>query len=343
MENMMLPTKRILGAVLSVTAIVSLTACGGGSTGSSSESGLTTIKMVQEWPTGDAQWIPWVVAKEKGYYKAAGIDLDIQVPPNTAATMQYLGTGRSDIAFSGTIDVVSAVGQDAPVTSIARYGNLNNGGIFALKGNPTDPKELVGKTIGTYGDAWSKAQLEIMFKHAGLSLDDVKLVTATDDDVPLLMEKKVDAITGTQMAEGSELSSLGVSDYEFTYSKDFGVPNAPVLNIAANTTWLKNNKALGEKFMQATVKGLNYARSHPDEAVSIFLKNYPKAETKAFATQQWKDVSTLFGPTSTEVTVSDLAQESAVWKELVTAAKQYKVSDQSKAVSEYFSNDLVKE
>jgi putative hydroxymethylpyrimidine transport system substrate-binding protein len=338
-------SQKIIGVALSLCTIVSLAACGGGNgaTAQSSTAGLTTVHMVQEWPTGDAQWIPWVVGKEKGYYKDSGINLDIQVPPNTSATMQYLGTGRSDIAFSGTIDVVSAVGQDAPVTSIARYGNINNGGIFALKGNPTNPKDLVGKTIGTYGDAWSKAELEIMFKNAGLSLNDVKLVTATDDDVPLLMDKKVDAITGTKMFEGSELSSLGVPDYAFSYSKDFGVPNAPVLNLAANASWLKNNKELGRKFMQATVKGLNYARSHPEEAVSIFMKQYPKAETKEFATQQWKDVSPLFGPASTEVKTSDLAQDADIWKELTEAAKQYNVVDHIKDPSAYFVNDLVKE
>ncbi|MFT8355972.1 MAG: ABC transporter substrate-binding protein [Bifidobacterium aquikefiri] len=337
--------KAISTSALVTALIVALAGCGANQSASepSTSDGLVTVKMVQEWPTGDAQWIPWVVAKEKGYYKAAGINLDIQVPPNTSATMQYLGTGRSDIAFAGSIDVVSAVAEDAPVISIAKYGSMNNAGIIALKGKPTNPKELKGKTIGTYGDAWSKAQLEIMLKNVGLTIDDVHLVTATDDDVPLLMQKKVDAITGTQMAEGSELKSLGVTNYEMSYGKDFGVPNAPVLNLAANKTWLEKNKTLAKAFIKATVKGINYARSHKTEAVSIFLKAYPKAETEQFATQQWEDTSALFGAENVTVKSSDLAQKKSVWKSLVSAAAKYKIVDQTQQASTYFTNELTEE
>lgn len=95
------------------------------------------------------------------------------------------------------------------------------------------------------------------------------------------MDKKVDAITGTKCLRDRK-QTPGVRLCIFI-QQGFRVPNAPVLNLAANASWLKNNKELGCKFMQATVKGLNYARFPPgEEAVSIFVKQYPKAETKEF-------------------------------------------------------------
>ena len=43
------------------------------------------------------------------------------------------------------------------------------------------------KTIGTYNDSWSKAQLQIMLQSEHLKLSDVKLVIASSDTVPLLL------------------------------------------------------------------------------------------------------------------------------------------------------------
>lgn len=86
--------------------------------------------MVQEWPTGDAQWIPWVVGKEKGYYRIQALILTFRCPRTRRQQCSTLAQGDPTSHSPGTIDVVSAVGQDAPVTSIARYGNINNGGVL---------------------------------------------------------------------------------------------------------------------------------------------------------------------------------------------------------------------
>ena len=76
---------------------------------------LTTMRMVQEWPVADGFWIPWIVARDKGWYKAAGIDLQIIPPPTVADTVKFLGTGRADIGFTTILDVIFAKAQNAPI------------------------------------------------------------------------------------------------------------------------------------------------------------------------------------------------------------------------------------
>ncbi|ROQ30991.1 putative hydroxymethylpyrimidine transport system substrate-binding protein [Frondihabitans sp. PhB188] len=296
--------------------------------------------MIQEWPTADGFWIPWIVAKDKGFYKKEGIDLDIMAPPNTSATMQYLGTGRADLAFGTSVDVVTSASKGVPVVSIARYGEANNWGLMTSTGTPINPASLKGKKIGTYTDSWSAAQLQIMLANVGLKLSDVTLVTASDDTVPLLVQKKVDAITGVTNAEGSELTSLG-QKYSVALAKNYGAPNAPVFSLAANSSWLSKNPALAKKFLKATIEGMNYARSHPTYAVSRFLKDYPKAETKAFATLQWKDTAPLLGTAGKTLTASDLTQTNAAWTDIVDAAAKYKVIDKAGKVSSYYTNSAL--
>ncbi|WP_222122062.1 ABC transporter substrate-binding protein [Curtobacterium sp. 9128] len=326
---------------LAIAAASALALAGCTATSSASApSGTTTVKMIQEWPTGDSFWIPWIVAKQQGYYKAEGIDLDIMAPPNTSATMQYLGTGRADLAFATSVDVVTSASKGVPVTSIARYGSGNNWGLMSSTPEPVDPASLKGKKIGTYTDSWSEAQLQIMLAHAGLKLDDVTLVTATDDTVPLLVQGKVAAITGVTNAEGSELTSLG-KKYSVALAKDNGAPDAPVFSLAANKDWLAKNPKLAKGFITATIKGMNWARSHPKQAVAMFLKAYPDAETKAFSTLQWADTAPLLGETGKQITASDLEQSEAQWKEIAAAAKEYGVIKTTGSASSYFTNSAV--
>ncbi|KRV46461.1 ABC transporter substrate-binding protein [Wenjunlia vitaminophila] len=294
--------------------------------------------MVQEWPVADGFWIPWVVAQKQGFYRKAGIDLKIIPPPNTAATTQYIGTGRADLAFATSMDIVFARSQGAPMVSIARYGTGNNWGLISSPDKPLDFASVKGKTIGTYNDAWSKAQLQIMLDSQGLKLSDVHLVTASSDTVPLLLQKKVDAITGVTNAEGSSLASQGVDDYAMTLAKDHGVPNSPVWVLAANSKWLSGHQDTAQKFMDATIEGLKYAIAHPEEAVDTFLTTYPKAQTREFTTLQWEATSALFGK---DVTANSLKQSDADWESLLKAANDYELAKKTDAPSAHFTNELL--
>ncbi len=305
----------------------------------SSGGALTTVKMVQEWPVPDGFWIPWVVAKAKGYYKAAGIDLQILPPPNTAATAQYLGTGRADLAFDTSMDIVFGRAQNAPMVSIGNYGSENNWGLISAPNKPLNLSSIKGKTIGTYNDSWSKAQLQIMLKSQGLTLSDVKLVIASSDTVPLLLQKKVDAITGVTNAEGSELASEGMPNYKIDLAKDHGVPNSPVWVLAANSNWLKKNPALAQKFMNATLKGWQDAVNDPTAAVATFMQTYPKAQTAKFTTIQWKNTISLFGGST--ITPTTLLQKQSDWTALLKAAKDFKLVKKVDGTTDYFTNQLL--
>ena len=330
-----------LGTIGCAAVAATLAACSMGSAsgnGNGTAGGLTTIRMVQEWPVADAFWTPWIVAKDKGYYRAAGINMQIIPPPNTSATAQYIGTGRADLAFDTSMDVVFARAQGAPMVSIADYGSSNNWGLISSPTKPLDFAQIKGKTIGSYNVSWSMAQLQIMLHSAGLTLSDVKLVTAASDTVPLLLEHKVDAITGVTNAEGSELASEGMRDYKIAYARDHGVPSSPVWVLAANANWLAKNKQLAQKFMDATLKGWQYAIDHPAEAVADFEHDYPKAESQAFATEQWKDTVQLFGPT---VTAQTLLQSNSNWSALLDAARKYQLVHDVEAPGDYYTNELL--
>ncbi|WP_441890423.1 ABC transporter substrate-binding protein [Microbacterium sp.] len=330
-------------AVVGAVAVVGgLAACSAETDKPGDDDALTSIRFVQEWPVPDGFWIPWVVAKDQGFYEDAGLDVDIMTPPNVAATMQYLGTDEADIAFTTSVDIVTARSQGVPVVGIGAYGTSNNWGLMSKTSEPIDPADLEGKLVGTYNDAWSNAQLSMMLASVGKTISDVTLVTADSSTVPLLVEDQVDVITGITNAEGSELESLGVTDYSIAYSKDFGAPDAPVLMLAANEEWLSDNTEAAQSFMEATIKGLNYARNNPEEAIQIFMDTYPDAQTLEFTQLQWDATAALFGEEGEEVTAANLEQSAEVWQNLVDVSVEFDLIDEAIPVEELFTNEALK-
>ncbi|MBL8895038.1 MAG: ABC transporter substrate-binding protein [Rhizobiales bacterium] len=298
---------------------------------------LTKLTFVQEWPVPDGFWIPWVLGAKKGFYAEEGIELEIVTPPTVADTMKYLGTGSAQLAFTTVMDVIFAKEQQAPVTAIARYGRSNNWGIITAQGDKITVADLKGKTVGIYNDAWTKAQLTMMLADAKLTLDDITMVAAADDTVPLLLQNKVNAITGITNAEGTEMVTAGKQTPEFIPAIEHGVPNTPIFQLAANDDWLKANPELAKAFLRATRKSIEYAVANPDEGIKVFLDTYSNAYDASFVTQQWKDTIPLFGAMSPDLMVSSEAD----WTTLLDALKKFQVVAAPLAPSAYFTNQYI--
>lgn len=261
---------------------------------------VTTVNMVQDWPTPWVGWIPWVVADAKGYFAEQGIKLAIRVPPTAADPVKFIAAGRADVAFTTSLDVVLAKQQSAPVIEIGAYTQFNNWGLVFPQGKTASIASLKGKKIGIYPDAWTKVQLSLMLASAGLKLSDVTLVTTPNDTAPLLIAKKIDAATGISNAEQTEVQVTGKQKPTMVLGKDHGVPNSYVQVLAANSGWLSKNRALAAGFMRAVKRGTAYALAHPAEALAIFTKKYPKALPADYAAASWKNTMPLFSSADTK-------------------------------------------
>ena len=321
-------------ALAAATALGSVSAVG---TAVAASPPLTKVTFIQEWPVADGFWIPWILGKQKGFYASEGIDLDIVAPPTVADTMKFLGTGSADVAFTTVMDIIFAKEQGAPVKAIGRYGRGNNWGIIGKAGTTLTVEGLKGKTVGIYNDAWTKAQLSLMLKSAKLTLDDVTMVSASDDTVPLLLDGKVDAITGITNAEGTEMVTTGKQVGSFLPAIEHGVPNTPIFMFAGNEAWLAKNPELARRFMRATEESMEYAIAHPEEGVASFAAAYSKAYDPVYITAQWKDTTPQFGTPGPGM----LALDDGNWSALITAVKDMALVKEPLPVAQYYTNEFL--
>jgi putative hydroxymethylpyrimidine transport system substrate-binding protein len=329
--------KHTFRARLAATLMIATTAAGAVACGSdsqeSAEDGMKGVRMVMEWPVADAFWTPFVVAKDKGYYSEAGIDLTITPPPTVADTMKFLGTAEADVAFTTTLDVLFAKDQDAPVIATGAYGNENNWGLLARE--PFELSAIKGKTVGIYNDAWSKAQLTMMLNSVGLQLSDVQLVTASDNTVPLLLENRVDVITGVTNAESADVRVNGGFDPFFMPAREHGAPNAPILVVAGNTDWLAENSDTATAFMSATRRGLDDALADPEAAMTIFEKTYPGSDM-GFIVDSWNATADIL-----QAQQPPFEQSDEQWSALLDAAVAQDLVKSVDEPSAYWTNDYL--
>lgn len=326
---------RVAAMLMTTVATAGLVACGSSDSAEPSEDGLTPVNMVMEWPVADAFWMPFLVAKDKGYYSEAGIDLTITPPPTVSDTMKFLGTAEADVAFTTTLDVLFAKDQDAPVIATGAYGDQNNWGLIAKE--PFELSSIKGKTVGIYNDAWSKAQLTMMLNSVGLALPDVQLVTAADNTVPLLLENKVDIITGVTNAESADVRVNGGFDPFFMPASEHGAPDAPIFVVAGNTEWLTENPDTAKAFMSATVKGLDDSLADPEAALKVFSSLYPDSDM-AFITDSWTATAEIL-----KAQTPPFVQSDEQWSGLLDAAVEQDLVKSVDEPSAYWTNDYLSE
>jgi NitT/TauT family transport system substrate-binding protein len=294
--------------------------------------------MIQDWPTPWVGWIPWVVADSKGYFKDAGVEVDIKAPATVSDPVKFISTGRADVAFTTSLDVVLAAEQGAPVKSIGAVTQFNNWGLI-FKGPAPSLASLQGKKVGIYQDAWTKAQLSAMLESVQLSIKDVDLVTAPDDTAPLLLANKIDSATGITNAEMTEVQ-VGKGKPSILLAKDHGVPNVYVQVLAANDTWLKAHKKEASAFMSAVQKATDWSLQNPDEALKIFQKRYPKALDATYAVASWRNTVPLYTSDDTKAHGYYWNDESR-WQQMLDFAKSAGLIKESMEPASLYSNDYL--
>ena len=122
--------KRMLAVLLSVLLITVMTGCGS----KKEEAGdgkLKKITFVLDW-TPNTNHTGIYVAKEKGYFKEAGLDVEIVQPPEDGAEV-LVGSGKAQfgISFQDTM-MPAVVGDDAlPIKAVAAVLQHNTSGIVS--------------------------------------------------------------------------------------------------------------------------------------------------------------------------------------------------------------------
>lgn len=265
-----------------LAASLVLAGCGGSQPAGNSSAGADSSKASTKEPTkvtiqidGAAvpYYAPLYVAKEKGFFKEQGLDVDF-IYAAAADIVKNVASGNVEFGFPNADSVVAAATQGIPVKVIHTTYQAGLGSTIFKKGKGiTKPSDLKGKTVAvTSLGSPNYIQLQVLLKKYNLSIDDVKVeIVGTGAIVQALVDDKVDAITFS-MLRTIELRAQGVEVDEFR-SDDFLPSFGNVL--VTSDKLLKEKPEIAKGFMAGLNKGLEeIIKGDPRAAVDLSVANY---------------------------------------------------------------------
>lgn len=268
---------------MAVVIAMALSACG-----SKEDSGLEKVTFVLDW-TPNTNHTGLYVAQKLGYFEEAGLEVEIQQPPEDGAVV-LVASGKADFGVSFQDSMAAAIsGDDAlPITAVASVIQHNTSGIISLAGKGMDtPKGMEGHSYATWNGAIELATLEEVVKADGGDFSKVELIPSTvTDEVTALKTDSVDSIWIFYAWAGvkTELEGLDTDYFEFAEIDPVFDYYTPV--IISGNRFLEQNPDTAKAFLKAVQKGYEYAIENPEEAAAILCEAAPELDEELVVASQ---------------------------------------------------------
>ncbi|WP_298763367.1 ABC transporter substrate-binding protein [uncultured Polaribacter sp.] len=244
---------------------------------------MKTLKLALDW-TPNINHIGFFIAKEKGFYAAENISLDIINPLEDNYTVtpgKKLELDMADFAIAPFETVISLNNKSNKVDAIAIYAILQEdlSSIASLKSNNlTNPKMLDGKIYASYKARYEDKIIEELVRNNG---GKGKFEITYPDKLGIwnrLIEGKADATWIFDNWEGVEAAGKNIALNTWSL-KDSDIPYGYSPIVIAKNANLKKHKQVYENFIKATQKGFLFATNNALESIAIlekYVTNYDK-------------------------------------------------------------------
>ena len=270
---------RAVTRIIRLSAALASCACLLAANGARAE---TAIRFVLDGKL-DATAAPLLVAIDKGYFRAEGINVSLVDPvtPEPAEggnePARRIAAGDADMGFGDLTALLRARAEEQPAAVKAVYVVYNKPGyaVFGRKSRGIQsPGDLEGKKIGTPrrdpASAWWKAFVtasaidasKIVIENIGLSVRD-----------PMVASGQIDAVTALSYQSFVDLKDRGVpaSDISIILMADYGVKMYGA-SIFAGEKFANANPEAVRGFLRAYAKGLRETIARPQGAIESVLK-----------------------------------------------------------------------
>jgi len=297
--------------------------------------------------TARVDFLPWGMhaglhlGVMKGWFKEAGLDVEVSDGRGSGVTMQQVATGDVDIGWVQLGAMAVARGKGMPIISIAglaRRGDL--GALVPKDSGMKKVKDLEGKRVAyTAGTSWGSL-VDPFFAAGGASRDKVNLVSV--DQTALLsiyMSGGVDATLTTfpfakttadrqRPSEGILLADVGI--------------NIPSYGLIVTRRTLDTKEDALRRFVLVVVRAWEYIyNDHIDEGVDAIVKQRPNERLDlGILRGQIVEYRPFFFTDATKGKRFGW-QSDADWKGTIDILEKTKAIPTGSAPSDYYTNKLV--
>ncbi len=230
------------------------------------------------WVPG-AEYAPFYLGKEKGFFAEQGIDIDILPGEGSTVTAKLVGNRSAEFGLAGADVVLISNSRDLPLVSIGIMTQELPGGIIF----PTDSgikklTDLYGKKLGVQLKSATEKQWRAVAKIANLDEKKITEVPADRAIAQLIANKTIDAGVAFYFNDGLKLVAEGIPMSWIPFSES-GL-NFYADAVITHPDLIKENPGLVRRVGRAFVKSWTYAIANERETLDSFLRQNPTIDAK---------------------------------------------------------------
>ena len=218
-----------------------------------------------QW-TAQAQFAGYYVAQEKGFYKDAGLNVEIIHPSTTQPAMKRIQNNESHATTLQLCQAIEIVDDDIDLVNILQTSMNNAMVIVSRRG--VDPLTQKGARVGIWSAGFGQLAICMSFKD---HLDYEWTPFATN--VNLFVAGAIDATLAMSYNEYYQLVQTGFPVNEKCVYRfcDHGY-NVQEDGVYMTREYYEKHRAEAKKFAQASRRGWEWAAAHPEETLDIVMK-----------------------------------------------------------------------
>lgn len=221
------------------------------------------------------------IARDKGYFKDAGLDATISEFPSGGDLMAAFVGGSVQMGSAGTTPVIILRSRPYPVVIVARVSDISGVQQLIVQSDIRKPQDLYGKKIGVMKGTDSEAFFNAVVKNYGLDVTKVTLVNLDPTEmIQAFVQKDVSAIAvwephatrARELGNGKTLIS-GTQSFipgEEGPKRIFGGHAV----LFASEDFVAKNGDTVRKVLTALYKANDFLTKHHSEALAILSKSF---------------------------------------------------------------------
>lgn len=234
------------------------------------DSGSRQVLAVQLAGNHPFEFVPFVVALERGFYRAAGLDVVLRewVPGIDVAS--EVGDGRA--AF-GTLDstLIVARAKGHPLVALAALWQHSPVALLVRRQAGRDAvSELAGKRVAT--TRTTENEILAYLAASGVTSERFQHLTAVADVYRALATGEADA-GAVFIGDPAVEPLMETGGYQLLLPRSAGIDLYGMLLLTSQAL-LQSQPETVRAFRAATLMGLRYTFDHPEEAVDLILSRY---------------------------------------------------------------------
>lgn len=237
-------------------------------------SGAGTVRLQVEWIVS-GRFAPFVIAKEKGFWKKDLLNVDLQRGHGGAGTVKVLTAGSADVVFADTAPalVVRAKGATNKIVAVV-YSKAPYMVVAKKKTGIKTPKDVEGKLVGITAGAGTLAIFPAFARVANIDASKVKWEYMTPAAYnPSLLADKVQVLF--QYAFDKAFFTLNYpNQFDFMLFGDHGL-DIYSSSIQVMESYIRSKPEVVRNFVQGAIRAYVWSAENPEQAAEIFAKYDP--------------------------------------------------------------------